>query len=339
MANLENWIAGTASQITVTGDGDGTITLSTPQNIATGSTPTFVSLALTGLTASRLVATNGSKVLESVDISAWIAGTANQITVTDDGDGTATLSTPQDIHSGASPTFVTTTLSGLTASRLVATDGSKALASTSASSWIAGTNGDITVTDDGDGSVTLSLDTVWVDVELKPGVVTIPAANFPAEDNIDGFIFHRYDRAAEESVQYVWIIPEAFEQGDNSIKGHFAFVVENPPSGGGDEAVVMGFEYKKISPDAVFDFTAGTSSGTITETITDGETAYIIHTTSDGTLTTTGWQPHDTVLFRFYRDATNPNDTYDNEAVPADNDVWVLNYHLQYLSNKRGEAV
>lgn len=73
------------------------------------------SLKINPLTVSRLVASDGSKVLASVaNLSSWIAGTANQITVTDDGDGTATLSTPQDIHSGASPTFVTVKLTGLT---------------------------------------------------------------------------------------------------------------------------------------------------------------------------------------------------------------------------------
>jgi hypothetical protein len=41
----------------------------------------------------------------STFLTSSISGTANQITVTDDGDGTVTLSLPQDIHTGASPTF------------------------------------------------------------------------------------------------------------------------------------------------------------------------------------------------------------------------------------------
>lgn len=69
-------------------------------------TPTFVSVSLSDLTASRLVATDSDKVLVSVaDLAAWIAGTTNQITVTADGDGTVTLSTPQDIHTDATPEF------------------------------------------------------------------------------------------------------------------------------------------------------------------------------------------------------------------------------------------
>jgi len=66
------------------------------------------------LTASKIVATDGDKKLVSIaSLSSWIAGTTNQIAVTDDGDGTVTLSTPQDIHTGASPTFSGLTLSGI----------------------------------------------------------------------------------------------------------------------------------------------------------------------------------------------------------------------------------
>ena len=67
--------------------------------------------ALVGLSASRLVATNASGALASVaDLSAWVAGTSNRVTVANDGDGTITLSAPQDIHTAASPTFAGMTL-------------------------------------------------------------------------------------------------------------------------------------------------------------------------------------------------------------------------------------
>jgi hypothetical protein len=45
------------------------------------------------------------------DLTAFVDGTTNQITATNDGDGSVTLSTPQDIHTGASPTFADMTLS------------------------------------------------------------------------------------------------------------------------------------------------------------------------------------------------------------------------------------
>lgn len=67
---------------------------------------TLVGLTLTELTASRLVATNGTDVLTSVSsLTSWIAGTTNRVTITDDGDGTVTLTGPQDINTAATPTF------------------------------------------------------------------------------------------------------------------------------------------------------------------------------------------------------------------------------------------
>lgn len=53
----------------------------------------IAAMSLSGLTATRLVSTDASKNLESSDATAWIAGTADDLTVTDDTDGTVTLST------------------------------------------------------------------------------------------------------------------------------------------------------------------------------------------------------------------------------------------------------
>lgn len=66
---------------------------------------THAGLTLTDLTAIRLVATDTNKALVSSDIVNWITGTNNQLTVTDDGDGTITLSTPQDLATDSSPQF------------------------------------------------------------------------------------------------------------------------------------------------------------------------------------------------------------------------------------------
>ena len=75
------------------------------------SSPTFAGITLSGLTASLLVQTDSSKAMASVsDLTSWIAGTANQVAVADDSDGTVTLSTPQDIHTAASPTFAGITI-------------------------------------------------------------------------------------------------------------------------------------------------------------------------------------------------------------------------------------
>jgi hypothetical protein len=62
-------------------------------------TPSFKSITLTDLIASRLVATDSGKVFESVtDLTNWIVGTGNQVIVTVLAGGKVTLSTPQDIH-------------------------------------------------------------------------------------------------------------------------------------------------------------------------------------------------------------------------------------------------
>lgn len=66
-----------------------------------------------GLSPSRIVATSSNGALVSVSaLSAWVAGTSNQLTVTDDGDGTITLSLPQNIHTAATPQFAGLTLTG-----------------------------------------------------------------------------------------------------------------------------------------------------------------------------------------------------------------------------------
>ena len=180
---------------------------------------------------------------------------------------------------------------------------------------------------------------VWKTIDLNPQAVKLPGVNPPAEDNIDYFGFHRYDRGTEESVFYTWVVPSDFATGTGSVRGQYEFVVNHAPvAPAANENVRMGFEYKKISEGEVFDFSSGTSSGYLDGAIVADETAYIVHMTTKGVCTTTGWVAGDNILFRFYRDATAVEDTYDNEVTPADNDVWVKEYHLEYLADKLGTA-
>ncbi len=55
------------------------------------ATPTFSSIGITDLTASRLVWTNASSVLASKDLIGLVAGTANEINIADDGSGGVTI--------------------------------------------------------------------------------------------------------------------------------------------------------------------------------------------------------------------------------------------------------
>jgi hypothetical protein len=188
------------------------------------------------------------------------------------------------------------------------------------------------------GRLTLNGDAkVWKCIDLEPYNIGLPSSNPPDVDDYQGFALHRYDRSTEEQVFFVWHVPNDFSTGSSSVRGHFGLFVENPPSGTGDENVVLGFEYKRIVPGAnIFDFSSGTSSGTVNVNIEDGESPYTWHSSETGYCDTTGWDKDGIVLFRFYRDATNPSDTYDNEAVSADNDVWVGMYHLEYLIDSLG---
>jgi hypothetical protein len=100
-------LAGTSNQVSISAADavTGISTLSLPQNIHSGASPTFVAATLSGLNASRLMASDASKATVSIDLINWVTGTANRVSVADDGDGSVTLSAPQDIHTGASPTF------------------------------------------------------------------------------------------------------------------------------------------------------------------------------------------------------------------------------------------
>jgi len=125
-------LTGTANRVTVT-NGAGTITLSGPQDLHSGASPSFNGLSLTNqltvanggtgattLAAGGILYGNGtgavtaSGVLANGELligdgsgapaEAALTGTANRVTVTN-GPGTITLSGPQDIHTGATPQF------------------------------------------------------------------------------------------------------------------------------------------------------------------------------------------------------------------------------------------
>lgn len=121
VSSLTSWIAGTANEINIADDGDGTITIGIVDPLIVGKGGTGVATLTdhgillgsgTSVVTPLGVAGNGKIPIGSAGadpVLAEIAGTANQITSTP-GAGTITLSTPQDIHTGASPTFVALTL-------------------------------------------------------------------------------------------------------------------------------------------------------------------------------------------------------------------------------------
>lgn len=84
-------VTGDASR-TITLNGDVTLNDWFDQAVKQASNVTFASAILSNLTASRLTASDANKKIVSVaDLTAWIAGVTDQISVTNDGDGSITL--------------------------------------------------------------------------------------------------------------------------------------------------------------------------------------------------------------------------------------------------------
>src|SRR3989344_2216853 len=101
LSSLDGLYIGRTSTTTIRGDNlSSTIPYasSTYSSFATASTTNLVvssAATLNNLTASRLISLDGSKNIASVaNLASWVAGTANQLTVSDDGDGSITLSLP-----------------------------------------------------------------------------------------------------------------------------------------------------------------------------------------------------------------------------------------------------
>lgn len=102
-ASITDYIAeGTGVHKSLAGD---VLTLSIGQAVETTSAVTFANITDSGLSASRLMASDASKKLVSVDLMNWVAGTANQVIVSDDADGSVTLSLPQSIDTAATVEF------------------------------------------------------------------------------------------------------------------------------------------------------------------------------------------------------------------------------------------
>jgi hypothetical protein len=109
-------LTGTANKISVSGP-TGNITLNLPQEIHTEAEVTFATINGATIRGTQIF-DNTSRVLTVATIAANavrnIAGTANQVSVTS-SQGDVTVSLPQNIHTGASPTFNGLTLSSLSA--------------------------------------------------------------------------------------------------------------------------------------------------------------------------------------------------------------------------------
>jgi len=158
--------------------------------------------------------------------------------------------------------------------------------------------------------------------------------NETTEDNANYFfVTHDYDDTTEESTYYMFQTNHDYAPA-GVVHIHFDFFVDTAPASA--ESVCFGVEYKKVTAGTdTFDFSSGTSTVYMSESITTGTPANdkLIHQTAAIVLTTTGWEPNDIIMLRFFRDATGAGGTDDFTG-----DIRVFNYHLEYLSDVIGEA-
>lgn len=123
-AGIVSSIAGTTNQVNVADDGDGTVTLSTPQDIDSTATPTFGNVAHSSLVGNKLLVINSStKVIQERDMSTadytitttgydsnfypipkLFSGNVNRVSITGDSDS-FDFDLPQDIGTSSAVTF------------------------------------------------------------------------------------------------------------------------------------------------------------------------------------------------------------------------------------------
>lgn len=155
----------------------------------------------------------------------------------------------------------------------------------------------------------------------------------PTDSTEDGFPFHDYQAANDESVKVHWEIPHEYASA-GEIHLHVEFFVDTAP--GSTEYVTWGVEYQKLSIGDNWNFSSSTTVITNTA-LTSGTPANDKKMTNSGEihLTTTGFEPMDVILIRIFRDANaSETDALDNFGSPAR----VFNYHLMFLSDKQGQG-
>ena len=174
---------------------------------------------------------------------------------------------------------------------------------------------------------------VMKSVDLEPVLATRPASNPPDEGTEDSFATHDFNAATDESVFFHWEVPHNYASA-GTIHVHFDFFVDTAEAGA--TSVVWGVEYKKLSVGDNFDFTADTITAYTQTSVTLGTPANDkkVHQSGEINLTTTGFVSGDYLLLRMFRDA---NGTGGTDSFPRD--ARVIDYHIEYLSDKLGEAL
>lgn len=175
-------------------------------------------------------------------------------------------------------------------------------------------------------------DQVLISVDLEPVLATRPSANPPGVGTEDSFTTHDFNPTTDESVFFHLELPHDYADA-GTIHVHFDFFVDTAPASA--QSVVWGVEYKKQSIGDNFDFSSSTTTAYTQTAVTTGTPANDkkVHQSAEIDLITTGFVAGDYILLRMFRDANGTGGT-DNFA----GDARIIDYHIEYLSDKLGEA-
>jgi hypothetical protein len=270
---------------TLTINGDPTLADWFDQSVKQAASPTFAGLTVSGLTASRLLATNGSKGLASVaDLASWIAGTANQIVVTADGDGSVTLSLSSTL---VAPGSLTVT------GNIYQTDSIKHIFGTGSDAEIYYDGTDLKIVTDIVAPSDLVLDcgtdktlelaeTVWDDLRVNPSTVRLPGTNPPTIQAYKGSTVLSFeDAGGDDTISFNVQLPHNYKEGTD-VKFHVHWTIDTSGAGAGAENMKWDFTYSWANANSSF---PAESSGTVTVDVqNDTADDHMI----DGVVTMTG---------------------------------------------------
>lgn len=307
----------------------------------------FNSLQLNGLTASRLIWTNSSKVLASKDLVDLVAGTANEITITDDAAGGITVSIPSGavitlantglhiLDTNASHDLIISSGSDLTADRTltlttgdsdrtITLSGNPTLSDwfdqsvkTSASPTFAGLTkvggASNYMSVESDGTVVFNGDaTVWKDINLGAALLSKPASSAPDTDEFKDNTgtdtgIETYAFAVGEKVSGNFELQHDYKEGSN-ITFHIHWQGIDAPTG-----------TDKVQWQLIYTVAQAGNTLNATTTITaeqDYDTQYEFLITSFAAITGTNFNIGDQFMFQLSRIAASA-DEYAGDALIA----------------------
>lgn len=295
--DASSWITGTTNQVTVTDDSDGSVTLSLPQSIDTASDVTFDSATLNDLTASKLVASDANKKLVSADANSFISGTTNQVTVTDDTDGTVTLSLPQNIHTGATPQFAGASIGDVGGGNYIEVEADGTLEF----------KGNATVWDD----IRVPVTSTKLGGSRDPGFTVFKTNGAGSQ----GVFIYWFDASIEEEIYFTVQMPHSWKEGTDILPHVHWIPSTTPDNTPTQQRVSWGLEYAWANIGDVFPTnTTVITNNTIYPTDTE-LVQYKHYLTQLSDIVGTGKTISSMLVCRLFRNATSvAYDTYEHDA-------------------------